>query len=62
MAVVVEYDAIKGIYLVAPFAHLKDNDVMERGSLPILPPPTRPEVVPTLAPAVLLEKQTKTPQ
>jgi hypothetical protein len=62
MAVVVEYDAIKGIYLVAPFAHLKDNDVMERGSLPILPPPTRPEVVSTLAPAVLLEKQTKTPQ
>ena len=62
MAVVVEYDVAKGLYLVAPFAHLKAEEAINRGSLPILPPPAEVAPASTPAPPVSLERRNERPQ
>jgi hypothetical protein len=63
MAVVVEYNTTKGVYLVAPFAHLKaDEAVITQGSAPSLPPPREPAVGSTAVPPVSLERQRERPQ
>jgi hypothetical protein len=62
MAVVVEYDSAKGVYLVAPFAHLKADEAISQGQTPTLPPPAEPIPASTPAPPVLLERRNERPQ
>jgi hypothetical protein len=69
MAVVVEYDPARQVYLVAPFSHLPPEaaDLTSSGSPPALPPAVMPSVATmsppsTPAPAVSLERQQRTPQ
>ena len=68
MAVVVEYDAAKGLYLVAPFAHLQADEAISHVPTPALPPPAPPsspaqvEAVSTPVPPVSLERRNERPQ
>jgi hypothetical protein len=68
MAVVVEYDEAKGLYLVAPFAHLKADEALARNHPGLLPPPepSSPVVVETPASTpvtpVSLERRNERPQ
>jgi hypothetical protein len=57
MAVVVEFDAAKNLYLVAPFSHVPaEVDRLAAPVPPVVPPAS------TSAPAVSLERRTEPPQ
>lgn len=65
MAVVVEYDSAKGVYLVAPFAHMNAEEAVVGGPAvvppPALPPAEQPAANSTAVPPVSLERQRERP-
>jgi len=61
MAVVVDYDATKSLYLIAPFSHVNEVDALAGGALPVLPPPREAPAGSTAAPPVSLERQAEPP-
>lgn len=60
MAVVVEFDAAKNLYLVAPFSHVPTELDHLAAPAPMPPPTTGPASTP--APAVSLERRAEPPQ